>query len=71
MTNGLIKERITVFKNNGRIAFQGYNDKVMKCGKIFKYYRIDKTYTCANDWKVDFEVTEDTLKSFAEEHMSQ
>lgn len=64
MNNGLVEERITVFRKNGSTALQGYNDKVQKCGKIFLYFRIGKRYVCANEYRVDFEITKESLEAY-------
>ena len=64
MTNGLIKGRATVFLNNGKIAYQGFNTKTS--GKILGYVKIDSTYTNMNEFDVNFNITEGSLKLFAE-----
>ena len=64
MTNGLIKGRTTVFLNNGKIAYQGFNTKTS--GKILGYVKIDNTYTNMNEFDVNFNITEESLKLFAE-----
>lgn len=64
MTNGLFKGRKTVFLNDGKIAYQGFNTKTS--GKILGYVRIDSVYTNMNEFDVDFKVTEESLKLFAE-----
>ena len=64
MNNGLIKGRKTIFLNNGKIAYQGFNTKTS--GKILGYVKIDSIYTNMNEYNVDFEITEETLKLFAE-----
>ena len=69
MTNGLIKGRITVFLNDGKIAYQGFNTKTS--GKILGYVKIDSTYTNMNEFDVNFNITEESLKLFAERNEKQ
>lgn len=65
MTNGLIKGRITVFLNNGNIAYQGFNSPYSN--KVLGYARIDNRYTNMSEYDISFKVTEETLLQFAEE----
>lgn len=63
MTNGLVKERMTVFCENG-IAYQAFNT-ILNKAKVFVYSKIDNTYVHCADFEVDHKIDENELKCIA------
>lgn len=66
MTNGLVKERMTYFHENGT-AYQAFNTLLNKA-KVFVYVRIDLNYICCAEFEVDHKITVEELALIAIEH---
>lgn len=65
MTNGLVKERMKVFCENG-IAYQAFNT-ILNKAKVFVYCKIDHTYVHCASFEVDHKIGENELKCIAVE----
>ncbi|MBR2131514.1 MAG: hypothetical protein IJ955_03090 [Oscillospiraceae bacterium] len=63
MTNGLVKERMTYFHENGT-AYQAYNT-IMNTAKVMVYYKIDHIYTLGANFNVDHKITVEELELIA------
>ena len=63
MTNGLSKERMTYFCDNG-IAYQAFNT-ILNRAKVLAYVRIDRTFVCCEEINVDHKINEEELKCIA------
>lgn len=63
MTNGLVKERMTYFHENGT-AYQAFNT-VLNTARVMVYHKIDQIYTLSADFKVDHKITVEELELIA------
>lgn len=68
MTNGLVKERMTYFHENGTV-YQAFNT-LLNTAKVFVYVRIDLRYVCCAEFKVDHRITPEELSLIAIEYES-
>lgn len=67
MTNGLVKERMTYFHENG-VAYQAFNT-ILGGAKVLVYVNIDNHYVLANDFNIDHKIAnEEELKCIAIEN---
>lgn len=66
MTNGLVKERMTYFHENGTV-YQAFNTIVG--AKVLMYVNIDNNYVLANDFTIDYKISSvEELKMIAIEN---
>ena len=63
MTNGLSKERMTYFCENG-IAYQAFNT-ILNRAKVLVYVPIDHSFVCCDELNVDHKIDEEELKCIA------
>lgn len=63
MTNGLSKERMTYFCENG-IAYQAFNT-ILNRAKVLVYVPIDHSFVCCEELNVDHKIDEEELKCIA------
>lgn len=63
MTNGLVKERMTYFHENG-IAYQAFNT-ILNTAKVFVYSKIDHRYGLCADFEIDHKITVEELELIA------
>lgn len=63
MTNGLVKERMTYFCDNG-IAYQAFNT-ILNRAKVLVYVPIDHIFVCCAEMNVGHKINEEELKCIA------
>lgn len=67
MTNGLVKERMTYFHENGTV-YQAFNT-ILNTAKVMVYVNIGHNqYTCCAEFKVDHKITVEELALIAIEN---
>ena len=63
MTNGLCKERMTVFFNRGTVAYQAFSQ--FGRTKILKYYLIDQKYVNSAEQTIPVELNQEEFENLA------